>query len=231
MVQKQRRGQSGGGDLLHCVGERQLLFHFAKRVGGVAFERGRLHRAAEGVSQERGNALARLGGQIGALGRGLEKRVPDANGVFVEVGAVDDRNAQAEKGIEQQRREGQLIGLIIKPVRGAEILRERLHLGQAATGVERVRAGVHAVGHLGRVQVDGLARHQFFRQRKHVAVELKQIAHGIVVLETVQSPGRIALGCLAGGGGAEHGLERGEQLGAVGRLELGLVFRRHVAGV
>ena len=124
-----------------------------------------------------------------------------------------------------------MIGLIIKPVRGTKILWEWLHLGQAATGIERVRAGVHAVGHFGRVEVDGLTGHQFFRERKHVAVELKQIAHGIVVLETVQSPGRITLGHLAGGGGAKHGLECGEQLGAVGRLELWFVFRRHVAGV
>ena len=231
VVQEQRRGQGGRGDLLHRVGERHLLFHLAERVGGVALQRGRLHLAAEGMPQEPGNALARFGGQISTFGGGLEERVPDANGVFVEVRAFDDRNAQAKKGIEQQRREGQLISLIIEPVRGAEILRERLHLGQTAAGIECVRAGVHAVRHLGRIQIDGLSSHQFFRKRKHIAVKLKQIAHGIVILETVQSPGRIALGCLAGGGGAEHGLERGEQLGAVGRLELGLVFRRHVAGV
>ncbi len=38
-----------------------------------------------------------------------------------------------------------MIGLIIKPVRGTKILREWLHLGQAATGIERMQQSFDGV--------------------------------------------------------------------------------------
>ena len=37
----------------------------------------------------------------------------------------------------------------------------------------QVCQGPRALGHLRRVEVDGFARHQLFRQRKHVTVELE----------------------------------------------------------
>ena len=168
---------------------------------------------------------------IRTLNRGHEKIVPNANTVFVEVRAVDDRDAQAKKSIKQQRRKRQLIGLIVKPVRGSKILRKRLHLAHAAYGMQRQRTGVDPLRHLWCVEVNRLAGHQLFRQRKHVAVELEQVSHSVIVLESVEPAWRIALGNLPCGGGLQHRLERSEHHGSIGWFELRLVLGRHVAGV
>ena len=124
-----------------------------------------------------------------------------------------------------------MIGLIIEPVRGAEILRERSYLAQPGGGIERERTDIHTIGHLGGVEVNGLARHQLFRQRKHIAVQAKQIAHGVVVLEPVQAPRRVGLGHLTGCRRAQQGLERGEHFRTYRGREGRLVLGRHVAGI
>ena len=149
----------------------------------------------------------------------------------MEVRAVDDRDAQSKKGIEQQRRERQLIGLVVEPVRSSEVLREGFHLAHAAGGMQCQRKGVDPLRHLRCVEVYRLAGHQLFRQRKHVAVELEQVSHSVIVLEPVQSAWRIALGNLPCGGGLKHRLERSEHRGSIGWFELRLVLGRHVAGV
>ena len=168
--QEHRRRKRGRGDLFHHGRVGHLLFQFGEGVGGVTVDGGFLHGPAEGALQKVGNTLARLSRHISIRGGCLEKGVPNADGVFVEVRAFHDRHAEAQEGIEEQRRKRQLIGLIIEPVRGAEILRERSHLAQPGGGIERERTDIHTIGHLGGVEVNGLARHQLFRQRKHIAV-------------------------------------------------------------
>ena len=125
--QKHRRGKRGGGDLFHHSRVGHLLLQFGQRVGGVTVDGRLLYWPAEGALQKVGNALVRLSRHIGISGRCLEKGVPNADGVFVEVWAFHHGHAQAQEGIEEQRRKRQLIGLIIKPMRGAEVLRERSH--------------------------------------------------------------------------------------------------------
>ena len=124
-----------------------------------------------------------------------------------------------------------MIGLIIEPVRGAEVLRERPHFAQPGGGIEGERADVDAIGDLGRVEVNRLARHQLFRQRKHIAVQPEQIAHGVIVLEPVQAARRLGLGHLTGGRRAHQRLDRGEHFRAGGRREGRFVLGRHVAGI
>ena len=44
------------------------------------------------------------------------------NRIFIEIRALQNGNAKLQKGIEKKRREGQLIGLVVEPVSGPQIL-------------------------------------------------------------------------------------------------------------
>ena len=68
-------------------------------------------------------ALSHLRLAVAPFRRRGEELLPDADRGGSEVGALDDRVGQTQEGVEEERREGQLVGLIVEAMFGAEILR------------------------------------------------------------------------------------------------------------
>ena len=63
--------------------------------------------------------------QVPGVFRGGKEFLPDPHRFLIEIGALQNGNAQFKKGIEKERRKSQLIGLIIEPVSGPQIFGER----------------------------------------------------------------------------------------------------------
>ena len=135
-----------------------------------------------------------------ALGWWHKKSFPDTHRTPVEVLALHDTPAQFEKGLQQKRRERQVIATVIEPVLRARILRERAHARQPRldqTGLaQRPTAHRYHLRHPPLRPVQGFGEitrsiaHHFFRQRKHRHLQPKQILYCVVVLQPVHTADR-----------------------------------------
>ena len=234
-IEKPGRTDDPGRHILHSSGKPsprgQLLVH----IGGVAIERGLVDRPAEGSGQEAAEPC--LHGRAGSLLRLEEKRFPDAAALGVEVRTVDDRPAELEKGLHQKRRERKVITAVVEAVFGAEILRKRCHPGEPRFDELRLaqRTAPHPDLrlHLARLGLEvAVVAHHFLRQGKDLDLELKQVLHGVVVLEAVHAPnGGPRHGLLRSNGLAQDHLQLGHDLlTSCSRQRRGLL-RRHLAGI
>ena len=232
-IQKQRRGQHGRSHLLHAVRERQPLRHLRSRVGRVAIERLGFDPAAKGDRQKRLQPAFHFGLRVDLVGRLPKEVIPDPDSLLVEIRAFDDRHAESQERIQQQRRQRQLIRLIVESVLGSQIFRKGFDIAQTGRGIQSQRRHAHLVRHFsgcGR-QVVILPGHQLFWQLEDVELQLEQIAHRVVVLKPIQPADLRRLSLLAGRRVAQHRLQRGQQPRASLLIQLRLVFRRHVVGI
>ena len=137
--------ESGGGErcrgcLLHRRGEGEPPLQLREREGGVAVDGLGLDRPTEGCPEEAVESPPDLRFAVASLRRRGEELPPDTDGVGIEVGALDDRMGQPQEGVEEERREGQLVGLVVEAMLGTEILRiglDPFEPGQRLEGVGR----------------------------------------------------------------------------------------------
>ena len=231
---EERRRQRSRSGFLHTIGERLTLLDLLHDVGHVAFHDIIIHEASKGLHQKRLQPLSHLSLQVGFGLRLLEEIVPYPHGALVEVRTFHDRYRQAQKRVQQEGGEGQLVGLVVKPVRSPQILGKRFHSFHFDTGRERGAGNLHPVRHLAGVGMEIIVTvpgHQLLGQGEYVAVQLEKVANRIVVLEAVQTTDPASLHYLAGTCSAQHVLQGDQEFLAILGFQFRLVFRRHVAGI
>ena len=163
----------------------------------VAIQQIGLQGATKGTRQKGTKPPLDLRTQLGSSGHVGKEIIPDADGVPVEVRTVDDGKTESEEGVEQQGRHGQLIGLIVKPVLRSQICGKRTDSCQPWLRIQRITAGFDLSGQPGGqcpfgrlLQPVAGTGHQFFGKWQYRAIQLEQIADGIVVLEPIHPPDR-----------------------------------------
>ena len=177
-------------------------------------------------------AFANLRPQVPAPGV-AEEVVPDSHRIFVEVGALDDGEAESQEGIKEKGRQGQLIGLVVVAMSRPQILGKGFHPTQAGSGRQRVTGDLDLCGHLGNLGVEVVAvpGHELLGESEDVAVQPEEVPCCVVVLETVEaSQTNLILSGVLCGRFPEHPLQAGKQLVACALREFRLVLWRHVVG-
>ena len=99
-----------------------------------------------------------------------------------------------QETVEEQWGEGQLIRLVVIAVASTKVFGEGTDLAKATAGGEGLAGHIAGVGQLpggglceGLLEGVVMTRHQLLRERKDVAVELKEIADGVVVLKAIET--------------------------------------------
>ena len=144
------------------------------------------HRGTESQPEKRIQAFADFLFHVLRILRFGKEFLPKPNRIFIEIRALQNGNAKLQKGIEKKRREGQLIGLVVEPVSGPQILGERPDLTESFRSV--LGRCPDAIGDflIRGQQVVVMTSHHLFRKFENVGPDPEQILEGIVILETVE---------------------------------------------
>ncbi len=134
-----------------------------------------VYRGTEGKPEKRIQAFTDFLFQVRGILRFGKEFLPKPNRIFIEIRTLQNGNAQFQKGIEKKRREGQLIGLVVEPVSGPQILRERPDLTESFRSV--LGRCPDAIGDflIRGKQVVVMTSHHFFRKFKDVGPDPEQI--------------------------------------------------------
>jgi hypothetical protein len=150
-IQEQGRRHDSRGDLFHGLGKGQALGDPGGRVVGVAREYRGFDRIAEGLLKKGLQSFGKLALQILPGCGCLEEVLPYPNRSRVEIRALQDRYAELQKGIQKQRGQAQLVGLVVESMGRTQVLGIGINPLQSTASIQRLTGHVNPVGHFGRV--------------------------------------------------------------------------------
>ena len=168
---KQWRGKDCGNHFFHPRREGFLGFHLSLSIADVPVCDLLFNRGTESQTKEGFQSISDFPFQILRVRGGGEELFPDAHGSLIEVRAFHDGNAQLKKGVHQKRRQGQLVGLVVKAVGRSQILWKRSDLAESL--VTMIGGGPDDLGYRfsRSLQVLGSASHHLLRKFKEVAFD------------------------------------------------------------
>ncbi len=161
-------------------------------MGEVALQGFLLNGASERLSEKRLQASGEHFLNLFLFKWCFEKFIPYADRFRTEGGTAHDGPAKLKKGLHQKGRKRKVISLVVVPMLGPQILRERPHSGKPrfnqAGLTQRPTAHGQGVRHPASDRLGEITRtvpHHFLGQRKNRYLELEQVLNGVGILKTV----------------------------------------------